>query len=314
LSNNTTKPKGLLLSSLLCWAEKVFVKSNLCFGHGTTTAWDEAVSVASYVLNLNLYIDPLKNINLTRKQINLFIKIVTLRARTKQPLAYITKTAWFANKQYYVDQRVIIPRSPFAELINNKFKPWVKIVPNSILDLCTGSGCIALACFYAFSTIKPNIKIDGSDKSHKALKVAIKNSKLHNLENKVKFIQSNLFDNIPLYQYDLIVSNPPYVDQRTFEKLPKEFHFEPKMALLSGKHGLEIVVNILKTASKFLSKRGILIIEVGYIWKQLIKLYPKVNFTWITLNNGGEGIFLLTKKQLDYYFIKEEHQLLEQPQ
>ncbi len=290
------------LKHTLIWAEKLFIKNKLYFGHGTVTAWDEAVFLASYVLDIDLYKNVLKEQELTQKQMNLFTKIALLRVAEKKPLPYLLKTAWFAGKKYYVDARVIIPRSPFAELINNKFRPWMKTKPKSILDLCTGSGCIAIACFHAFARKNSginNIKIDASDISIAAINVAKKNLQLHNIKNKINLIKSDLFNNIPNYKYDLIVSNPPYVDQKTFDKLPMEFHFEPKKALVAGDGGLEIVIKILHNAHKFLSNKGILIIEVGVMWKKLIKLYPKVNFMWLEFANGGEGIFLLTKQQLD---------------
>ena len=287
------------LKAILLWAEKLFIKNKLYFGHGTTTAWDEAVFIASYVLNIDLYKSNLPDQILTKKQINLFTKIALERATQKKPLPYIIKTAWFAGKKYYIDPRVIIPRSPFAELINDQFKPWVKNTPKSILDLCTGSGCIAIACFHAFAKRKSQVKIDASDLSMKALNVAKKNLQLHNISNKINLIKSDLFNNIPNYKYDLIISNPPYVDQKTFDKLPAEFYFEPKTALVGGKNGLELVIKILHTAASFLSKNGILIVEVGSMWKKLVKLYPKVNFVWLEFSCGGEGVFLLTKKQLD---------------
>lgn len=294
MSNNSLK-------YLLSWAEKLFIKNKLYFGHGTITAWDEATSIASHVLNIDLYKDILQEQQLNKKQTNLFTKIVLLRVSSNKPLPYIIKTAWFAKRKYYVDPRVIIPRSPFAELIDNKFKPWVNSTPKSILDLCTGSGCIAIACFHAFFRKHSTIKIDASDVSTRALNVAKKNLQLHKLTNKVHLIKSDLFNNIKPYKYDLIISNPPYVDQKTFAKLPIEFHFEPKNALVSGNSGLELVTKILYTASTFLSERGILIVEVGYMWKQLTKLYPKTNFLWLEFMHGGEGIFLLTKRQLDEF-------------
>lgn len=286
------------LSALLQWAENLFIKNKLHFGHGTTTAWDEAVFIASYVLDLDLYQNTLEEQKLTKKQSNLFTKIALSRVATRKPLAYIIKTSWFAEKKYYVDSRVIIPRSPFAELIHNKFKPWIKIAPKSILDLCTGSGCLAIACFHAFAKKNYHPKIDGSDISAQAINVANKNLTLHNLEKKINFIKSDLFIKIPVYKYDLIISNPPYVDQKTFNRLPPEFHFEPINALVSGTTGLEIVIKILHTANSFLSNRGILIVEVGLMWQKLAKLYPQLDFMWLDFIHGGEGVFLLTKQQL----------------
>lgn len=292
------------LKNLLIWAQTLFIKHKLYFGHGSINAWDEAVFIASYVLDLNLYETNLKDQLLTKQQVDLFIKTASLRAKKKIPLSYIIKTAWFASKKYYVDRRVIIPRSPFAELINNRFNPWLKVKsqPKRILDLCTGSGCIAIACYHEFSKNNPLLRIDASDISSNALKVAKKNLKLHKLSaSQIKLIKSDLFNNIPKIKYDLIVSNPPYIDEITFSKLPKEFHFEPKLALVSKENGLQIVIKILQQANQFLTKQGILVVEVGNMWKKLIKLKPRINFTWIELKNGGEGIFVLTKEQLDNY-------------
>lgn len=285
------------------WAEYKFTIAKLCFGHGTTNAWDEAVFIASYVLDLDLYQDNI-NIDLTvlnKQQQDKFVKIALLRIKTKQPVAYIIKTAWFAGKKYYIDRRAIVPRSPFAELIKLRFKPWLPQTPAKILDLCTGSGCMAIACYHAFFEINPNIRVDAVDISSKALAVAAKNLKLHRLRSKVNLIKSDLFKNIPKHKYDLIISNPPYVDLDTFKKLPKEFKFEPKLALLSGKTGLEIVYKILSSSNDFLADHGILIVEVGYLWKVLQKSSPKFRFTWIKLKHGGEGIFVISKKELQRF-------------
>jgi ribosomal protein L3 glutamine methyltransferase len=289
------------LRDFLCWAEKLFIANKLYFGHGTETAWDEAVFIASYVLDLDLYKESLEDRLLTNKQLTKLQKIALARIEHKQPLAYIIKTAWFAGKKYYVNKNVIIPRSPIAELINNKFKPWFTSSPSRVLDLCTGSGCIAIAIFHALIAENPQISIDASDICSKALKIAKKNLELHNVLNKINLIKSDLFNNISNdnnHKYDLIISNPPYVDQKTFDRLPKEFYFEPKKALLAGITGLELVIKILNNANQFLSENGILIVEVGVNWKKLAKLYPKINFMWLEFNNGGEGVFLLTKQQL----------------
>ena len=292
------------LRDFLGWAENLFIANKLYFGHGTETAWDEAVFIASYVLDLDLYKENLEDRLLTKKQLVKLQKLAFDRVEQQQPLAYIIKTAWFAGKKYYVNPKVIVPRSPVAELINNKFKPWFKQPPTKILDLCTGSGCIAIACFHALVTKNSRINIDASDICSEALKIAKRNLELHNILNKINLIKSDLFNKIPQdnnHKYDLIISNPPYVDQKTFDQLPKEFYFEPKKALLAGLTGLELVTKILNNANKFLSKDGVLIVEVGVNWKKLAKLYPKINFMWLEFHNGGEGVFLLTKQQLDMY-------------
>lgn len=287
------------LAHFLKWAEKLFIANKLYFGHGTANAWDEAVFIASHVLKINLYIESLTNRLLTQSEIKKLKKIAFLRAKTKKPLAYIIKTAWFAGRSYYVNSNVIIPRSPIAELINNRFRPWLKKKPHKILDLCTGSGCIAIACFHEFIKDNYKIKIDASDICSKALTIAAKNLKLHNIDhNAINLIKSDLFNNIN-NKYNLIISNPPYVDQKDFNKLPQEFYFEPKKALVAGMNGFELVSKILYQAKNFLLPNGVLIVEVGVNWRKLVKLYPKVKFTWLKFKNGGEGIFLLTKQQLD---------------
>lgn len=290
------------LSDFLSWAEKLFIANKLFFGHGTQNAWDEAVFVASYVLEIDLYKEDLVDCVLTKNQIIKLKKIVLARINTKKPLAYILKTAWFAGRQYYVTSKVIVPRSPIAELINNKFRSEInKKKSIKILDLCTGSGCIAIACYYALSQPNINLKIDASDICSHALNIAKKNLKLHDLLDKINLIKSDLFNNISKnnkHKYDLIISNPPYVDQKTFDNLPTEFYAEPKKALLAGITGFELVHKILNEAGQFLTETGILIVEVGVNWKKLVKLYPNINFKWLKFNNGGEGVFLLTKKQL----------------
>ena len=297
-----TKTKTKTLADFLRWAEKLFITNKLYFGHGTQTAWDEAVFIASHVLDLDLYRESLEDRLLTKQQLVKLQKIALARVEKHQPLAYIIKTAWFAGKKYYVTPKVIIPRSPIAELINNKFKPWVNHAPARILDLCTGSGCIAIACFHALVVDNLQVKIDASDICIEALKIAKKNLELHNIKDKINLIKSDLFNNIPNnsnYKYNLIISNPPYVDQKTFDNLPKEFYFEPKKALLAGFTGLELVIKILNNANKYLAENGILIVEVGVNWKKLAKLYPNINFMWLEFEHGGEGVFLLTKQQLE---------------
>lgn len=290
------------LSDFLSWAENLFIINKLYFGHGTLTAWDEAVFVASYVLDINLYQETLKDCILNAQQLAKLKQIVFKRIKTRKPLAYIINTAWFAGKKYYVNSNVIVPRSPIAELINNKFQPYLNLKSKNIkiLDLCTGSGCIAIASYHALQHIN-NIKIDAVDICNRALTIANKNLRLHNI-HKINLIKSDLFNNIPkTCRYNLIVSNPPYVDQATFDDLPQEFYAEPKKALLAGTTGFELIHKILQQANRFLVANGILIVEVGVNWRKFTKLYPNIKFNWIKFKHGGEGIFWLNKQQLHFF-------------
>ena len=210
-------------------------------------------------------------------------------------MPYLTKEAWFGGEKYYVDERVIIPRSPFAELINNKFQPWLQDKAiKTALDLCTGSGCMAIACAKAF----PELLIDALDLSADALAVANYNIKQHKLEQRIFAIQSDLFQSVQGKQYDIIVSNPPYVGEREHYALPTEYQHEPKLALISGTDGLDCTRIILKQAYDFLTPEGLLFVEVGSNWQLLEQKYQNIPFTWLDFTNGGEGVFMLTKEQL----------------
>jgi ribosomal protein L3 glutamine methyltransferase len=196
---------------------------------------------------------------------------------------------------FYVDERVLIPRSPIAELIENQFSPWIKSNQiSNILDLCTGSGCIAIATAQVF----PDAEITASDISPDALDVAKINLKKYNLENQITLIQSDVFENISPQKFDIIISNPPYVDQEDMDNLPKEYHHEPASALAAGSDGLDIVKKILSSAKNYLSDQGILIIEVGNSAEALIQQFPNLPFTWLEFERGESEVFLLTREQL----------------
>jgi len=218
---------------------------------------------------------------------------IAVRINERKPLAYITHRARFAGQEYYVDERVLVPRSPFAELIENQFAPWLTQSPTSILDLCTGSGCIALACAMTF----PDAHVDGSDLSEDALSVAHLNREHFGLEERCELIQSDLFENLQARKYDLIISNPPYVDAVDMAMLP-EYHFEPELGLASGEDGLDITRRILATAAEHLTDEGILIVEVGNSAPALEEAFPDLAFTWLEFERGGDGVFLLERDQL----------------
>lgn len=278
------------------WAMSCFNAAGLYFGHGTETAWDEAVALVLQSLHLPHDVSPtVLDANLTNQERELLYQLVQRRTTQRIPLAYLTHEAIFAGLPFYVDERVLIPRSPIAELIENQFQPWVD--PDNvqtILDLCTGSGCIAIACAKAF----PDALVDASDISTDALAVAKINVLRHNAEDQVHLHQSNLFDALPKKKYDIIVTNPPYVDANDMATLPKEYQHEPKLALAAGPEGLDFALQILKKASDYLNPNGILIVEVGNSEDALAKLLPDVPFTWLEFQNGGGGVFLLTMNEL----------------
>jgi ribosomal protein L3 glutamine methyltransferase len=284
------------LSDFLYWAEEYFTANKLTFGHGTDNAWDEAVAIARHVLHLS----PQANRNaltqvLSEVEWEELINLANRRVAECIPVPYLTHEAWFCREKYYVDERVIIPRSPFAELINKKFQPWVKNrnICN-ILDLCTGSACMAIACAKIF----PCANIDAVDISPDALEVATHNIQQHRVNTRVHAIHSDLFQQLAGKKYDLIISNPPYVCNKEHQCLPQEYKHEPKLALVSGNDGLDCTKRILQEAHNFLQVDGILFVEVGNSWRALVKQYPKVPFKWLAFEHGGEGVFMLTREQL----------------
>jgi ribosomal protein L3 glutamine methyltransferase len=221
------------------------------------------------------------------------------RIEQHKPAAYITNEAWFAGLSFYVDERVLIPRSPIAEMIHQQFSLWIDPDQvNNILDLCTGSGCIAIACAYAFD----HAKLDASDISADALAVAEINRRDHGLEDRLQLFESDLFESIPDERYDIIVSNPPYVSLQEMAELPAEFQFEPgASALAAGEAGMDIVLPMLVQARDYLTDDGILVVEVGYSKPALEALLPEVPFFWVDFEYGGEGVFVLTADQLEAY-------------
>ena len=289
------------LRDMLRWGFSQLNKSGLYYGHGTTNAWDESIFLVLQALHL----DPLLNkqfleARLTSGERNTIAQIIAKRINKRIPAPYLTNEAWFAGLPFYVDQRVLIPRSPLAELITQQFTPWVKPEAiRTILDLCTGSGCIAIACSHLF----PEAMIDATDISHKALEVAKINIDKHQVNHRVHLKQSDLFCMLSNKKYDLIISNPPYVSLSEQASLPIEYQYEPSVGLIAGKEGLDLIIRILQTSNQYLNSEGVLIVEVGNSAEALIQRYPDVPFTWLTFQHGDVEIFLLTKEQLEHYFL-----------
>ncbi|MES2204787.1 MAG: 50S ribosomal protein L3 N(5)-glutamine methyltransferase [Pseudomonadota bacterium] len=277
------------------YANKFFEQSDIFYGHGTDNALDEAYALVIDVLNLSHDMSDEALAAIPLENPEELITLIHQRVNAHVPVPYLTHKAWFCGLPFYVDERVLIPRSPLAEVICNYFEPWIDPeTVTDVLDLCTGSGCIAIACAYAFE----NANIDAVDLSQDALDVARINVEQHNLTNQVHLLQGDLFHPVKHKQYDIIVSNPPYVGQEEMQSLPEEFEHEPTMALVSGDLGLDIVDQILKQAARHLKDNGILIVEVGNTWQIMEEHYPNLPFVWLEFEMGGEGVFMLNKEDL----------------
>ncbi|WP_119343767.1 50S ribosomal protein L3 N(5)-glutamine methyltransferase [Facilibium subflavum] len=283
----------------LRWSTSRFTEANLYYGHGTDSAWDEAVHLVLQAVYLPLDIDErILDAKLTHVERQKIIKWVYRRVVDRVPLPYLTKAAYFAGMKFYVDQRVIIPRSPIGELIRNGFTPWINAQKiHRVLDLCTGSGCIGIGCAHIFD----HAKVALSDISEEALEVAKRNIQLHEVEDRVSVVQSDLFENLGESKFDLIISNPPYVDAEDLSSMPAEYLKEPALALGSGEDGLDITRRILIQAPLYLTENGVLIVEVGNSQYALQEQFPGVPFTWLSFEDGGDGVFLLTYKELIKY-------------
>lgn len=288
----------LTVRDYIRWGCSRFYAAQLYFGHGTDNAWDEATHLVLHSLHLPWDINPeVLNARLTMDERKAVIAVIELRVQQRIPAAYITGEAWFAGLKFRVDERVLVPRSPIAELIEQQFEPWLTAEPQRILDLCTGSGCIGIACAYAF----PDAQVDLSDISTEALEVARRNIADHHLEERARAVHSDLFSALTGARYDLIVSNPPYVNAEDLAQMPDEYRAEPSPALGSGVDGLDITRRILREASAHLTGHGTLIVELGNSWASLEDVYPRVPFTWLEFERGGHGVFLLSAAQLREY-------------
>lgn len=280
------------------WTSSQLSLSDVFLGHGTDNPIDEAKQLILATLGLSLFIPTeFYAANLTNDEKQELFDIIQKRISDRVPTPYLTNQAWFCGHSFYIDERVLIPRSPIGELIDNHFQSLLSQPPQQILDLCTGSGCIGIACAYAF----PEAQIDLIDISLEALDVAQQNIDLHEMNFQVTPIQSDLFNDIPEKQYDLIVTNPPYVDNEDMGDLPDEFSYEPKLALEAGFDGLDIVKRILKDAIDYLSPQGVLVCEVGNSWVSLQEQYPQVPFNWLEFERGGLGVFSITREELIQY-------------
>ena len=298
--NNELETQGLeTLQDFMRWGASQFMQAELSFSHGMNRAIDESVYLVLRAVYLPVDTPEIYwQGRLTCSEKARIIHFFTQRINEKKPAAYITHEGWFAGLEFYIDERVLIPRSPIAELIAKQFHPWIDpYTTTNILDLCTGSGCIGIACAYTL----PEATIDLVDISTDALDVAEININKHDIAASVKTIQSDLFSNLDGKIYDLIVGNPPYVDLEDMTGLTPEFQHEPALGLASGNDGLDATRIILQHAAQHLRVEGVLIVEVGNSQYALQQAFPDMPFYWLEFEHGGDGVFALTAEQLKKY-------------
>ncbi len=274
-----------------------FNKAGLHFGHGSSNAYDEAAYLILKTLHLPLdQLEPFLDARLVDSEREQVMDVIERRVTDRIPAAYLTHEAWLGDYSFFVDERVIVPRSFIAELLQADLSPWITAPDNiaSALDLCTGSGCLAVLMAHSFE----NAEIDAVDISSQALTVAHKNVQDYALSDRIHLIESDLFSALSGKQYDLIISNPPYVNAESMAQLPKEYCHEPPTALASGLDGLDATHQILRQAAQHLTYSGILVVEIGHNRKVLEQVYPHLPFTWLETSAGDEFVFLLKRDQL----------------
>lgn len=282
---------------MLRWGVSRFNDANIYYGHGTDNAWDEAIALVFHALHLPEELgQQVIHSNLTSSEKHKIVELIIRRVRERLPVPYLTNKVMFAGLEFFVDERVLVPRSPIAEMIANRFSPWLYNKPvNRVLDLCTGSACIAIACAYEFD----EAEVDALDISADALDVAQINIENLGVMDRVFPIESDIFSAIPKGpHYDLIVSNPPYVDAEDIGDMPDEYQHEPEIGLASGRDGLDLTKRILANAADYMTTDGLLVVEVGNSMVHLTEQFPDVPFTWVAFENGGDGVFVLTREQL----------------
>jgi len=287
----------LTLRDLLRFAVSRFNEAQLFFGHGSDNAWDEAAYLMLHGLHLPLdRLEPFLDARLTSDERSALVKLIARRIKERLPAAYLTQESWLGEYRFYVDQRVIVPRSFIAELLREHLSPWIGDPQEigAVLDLCTGSACLAIIAAHVF----PAARVDAVDISAEALAVAHRNVADYDLAARVQLIESNLFSALDQRRYDLIIANPPYVKASSMATLPAEYRSEPELALASGEDGLDSTRAILAGAYPHLRPRGLLVVEIGHNREALEAAFPQTPFTWLETSAGDEYVFLLQRKDL----------------
>lgn len=287
----------LTIRDWLRYSVSRFEEAGIFFGHGTDNAYDESVWLIMSALHLPM--DTLENFfdaRITPAEAKHLAQLIERRVTERTPTAYLLREAWLKGFKFYVDERVIVPRSFIAELLENGLHPWIEYqeMVESAADICTGSGCLGVLLAHTF----PNAAVDVVDISPDAIAVANINIKNYGLEEQVTAIESDMFTALAGKTYDLIISNPPYVDAPSMAILPQEYRNEPQIALGSGNDGLDHTHSLLHEAGKHLNAGGLLIVEIGHNRDALLAAYPDMPFTWLEVDSGNEFVFMLTKEQL----------------
>ena len=285
------------LRDLMRFSVSRFTEAKLFFGHGTDNAWDEAAYLLLHTLHLPIdRLDPFMDARLTSDERAAALSMVERRIKERLPAAYLTNEAWLGDYRFYVDERVIVPRSHIAELLREQFSPWIEDpwAVGRVLDLCTGSACLAILAAEAF----PEALIDAVDLSGDALAVAQRNVDDYGLASRLKLIQSDAFTGIQGQRYDVILSNPPYVNSESMAALPEEYRREPQLALASGEDGLDFTRIILREAANHLNPEGVLVVEIGHNRDELEDAFPETPFTWLDTSAGDQHVFMLRCEDL----------------
>lgn len=282
----------MTLRELVRDVERRLRKARLHYGHGTSNARDEAAFLVLRGLGLAFEAPADRPVG-AREQARV-ARLLQRRIRERMPLPYLLHEAWLADEPFYVDRRVIIPRSHIAELLQQRLRPWLRRPARGILDLCTGSGCLAVLAAKAF----PRARVDAADLSRGALAVARRNLVRHRMRSRIRLVRSDLFARLGARRYDLIVSNPPYVDARAMRKLPREYRREPRLALTGGADGLALVRTIIAQAAAHLRPRGLLVCEIGGKRKALERAFPSLPFAWPQTAAGSGEVFVLAREEL----------------
>jgi len=295
-SFQSSLPAAPTVADLIRFGAAEFERAGLAFGHGTGDSVDDAAALVFHVLDLDhAQAETAYARKPTPRDVERVLAIFAERIERRVPAAYLMRRMWFAGLEFEVDERVIVPRSPLAELINAGFRPWIEPGRvHRILDIGTGSGCIAIACAVAF----PQAQVDAVDVSPQALEVAGRNVARHQVGDRLRLLQGSVFEPLGAQRYDLIVSNPPYVSDAEMQALPDEYRHEPDLALRAGSDGLDVVRRILAGAKQHLAPGGVLFVEVGDSDERLQQAFPRLPFTWLEFEHGGGGVFMLRDSEL----------------
>ena len=295
--NESTHQDLQTLRDLLRYTVSQFNAAGIAFGHGSDNAWDEAVYLLLHALHLPLdTLDPFLDARVLPEERVQYLKLIKRRITERLPAAYLTGEAWLQGRRFTVDQRVIVPRSPIAELLTRDLAPWISDPADIgfVLDLCTGSGCLAVFAALAFS----NAQVDAVDLSEHALEVANKNIRHYGLDGRITTHRSDMFDQLPQCEYNLIICNPPYVNNHSMEALPPEYRHEPTMALAGGEDGMDLIRKLLHDAPDFMASDGMLVLEIGNEYDHFLAAFPHLDPIWLSTENTDNQILLLTREQL----------------